>query len=670
MMAAINFKLRSQLLIIISLTLAVLFTITQLPLIGFDATRTKLHTVSDAAKNLLQALDEPVEVTLYFSSELATLSPQYGTYAGRVRDRLRQFAALSNGQLSLRFINPQSFSPEEDEAIALGLQGIDIGQGDRLYFGISAKIDDGEPYDPTHYIGATKEENTQPVTVLPLLQPNREAFLEYDLVKLIDGLSQQVRPTLGIITGTELFGAIGDQMRGLPPTPWAILGQAEEFYDVHEILNVADLIDQPPDLLVILHPTALEPRMVYAIEQYLFGGGKGILFYDAYHETADITAAATGITLIDHHSQLTPLLDHWGVTIDQTHIIGDRRLGQPVQLSATSRDAVPYPAWVAVTPDYQQTDLPLFANLESLMFPSAGAIELDRLNSDLGFTPLIWASEQAYKIPVERLREPDPLTIAERTKPYATPPVMAGLLTGKITSAFKDGAPEIIKEPPPETELKSEEAHSHDTGEHSHNHAELQAGLNAAVTEEANPFENHTHLNEGKIDLIVISDADLIADPFWVNRQSFLGQEILSPLNDNGALFLNLLDQAIGSVGFADLRGRGVAKAPFTVIHDKQAEAELRFRASEQALSQELNELEQTLSQLRQDQSPEDQQAILDETLNRIVETRSQLRMVNHQLRQEVEGLERNLTLLMTFTIPVILLGFMLYSLTARRRMK
>jgi len=92
-----------------------------------DLTANKLYTLSDGTRNVVGKLEEPINVTFYFSDSLAQDAPQLRTYASRVRELLEEIAAASAGKVVLQVIDPLPFSEDEDRATAGGLQGVPIG---------------------------------------------------------------------------------------------------------------------------------------------------------------------------------------------------------------------------------------------------------------------------------------------------------------------------------------------------------------------------------------------------------------------------------------------------------------------------------------------------------------------------------------------------------------
>ena len=105
----------------------------------FDLTEDRIHTLSDGTKNILRGMKEPVNLYLFFSDRTATPIPEIKNYGTRVRELLESMAARSNGKLSVKVIDPQPFSEEEDRATELGVQGMQLNAGgDKLYLGLAA----------------------------------------------------------------------------------------------------------------------------------------------------------------------------------------------------------------------------------------------------------------------------------------------------------------------------------------------------------------------------------------------------------------------------------------------------------------------------------------------------------------------------------------------------
>src|SRR6202030_2846596 len=92
---------------------------------------------------------------------------QTNAYAKRVRDMLQEYEALAHGKIVLEEIDPESYTPEEDEASADGLTPAPTETGEQVYFGL---------------VGTNRIDGRESVSYFA---PEREAFLEYDLTSLV-----------------------------------------------------------------------------------------------------------------------------------------------------------------------------------------------------------------------------------------------------------------------------------------------------------------------------------------------------------------------------------------------------------------------------------------------------------------------------------------------------
>ncbi|HEX5005981.1 MAG TPA: GldG family protein, partial [Hyphomonadaceae bacterium] len=132
-----------------------------------DFTANKLYTLSPSARLVVGRLVEPVELELVYSRGLGANVPAIRAHAERVRELMREIASRSGDKVRIRETDPEPFSDDEDRITAAGLSPAPLQGGDPIYFGVIGRnsVDD--------------------VIAIPFLAPERDAFLEYDLVRLI-----------------------------------------------------------------------------------------------------------------------------------------------------------------------------------------------------------------------------------------------------------------------------------------------------------------------------------------------------------------------------------------------------------------------------------------------------------------------------------------------------
>ena len=166
-----------------------MFADARLANVQLDLTQGQIYTLSPGTKQVLAGLKEPVTLRLFYSRQLGSTVPAYGTYADHVREMLRDYASVSDGKVKLEFYDPEPFSDTEDRAMAYGLQGVPLDQGGtQVYFGLA---------------GTNLEDDER---TIPFFQAERERFLEYDLTKLVYELSNPKRPVVGVMSSLPLDG--------------------------------------------------------------------------------------------------------------------------------------------------------------------------------------------------------------------------------------------------------------------------------------------------------------------------------------------------------------------------------------------------------------------------------------------------------------------------------
>ena len=82
------------------------------------------YTLSDGTRAIIAKLPEPVTLRFYFSKKNSADYPVTAAYAKRVRDLLGEYAALSHGKIILEDVDPEPFTPEEDQANAAGIRPV------------------------------------------------------------------------------------------------------------------------------------------------------------------------------------------------------------------------------------------------------------------------------------------------------------------------------------------------------------------------------------------------------------------------------------------------------------------------------------------------------------------------------------------------------------------
>ncbi len=579
--------------------------------VRLDLTDEGLYTLSEGTISAMQAFDEPVTLNFYFSKSLAAPYQQILTYGKRVEDMLRALEAQNPGNIHLSVIDPEPFSEAEDDAVAAGLKGIPLGDGSTLYLGLTAT------------------NSTDGKGEIAFFSEDREKFLEYDLVKMLVGLDRTGQKKLGLLTQLPMpYGPGGPQamMQG-QAQPYVLYEQLGEAFDLVDIDPTFTALPEGLDVLMIVHPPALNEDQLFAIDQYVLKGGRTLVFLDPHSEAMNPRAMAPS------PSTLGPLLPAWGVTMPEGKVVGDASLAQRVQMGGYGPDAVKdYIFWLAVTDTFLASDDPVSGSVNNLNFASSGVLESVE-GATTTVQPLVTTSSVAMLYDASRaVGLPDPDSLLRDLEPAGQSFILAARITGHAATAFPERA-----------------------------------------AAEGGPVKDPA-LKEGDVNLVVTADSDVFDDRFWVQLQQFLGQRVVVPIAGNGSFVLNMADHISGSDALLELRGRGISKRPFEVVDAIRREAEAKYLAEEQRLENDLQATEDRIAQLEA-QKPEgttvlsgDQEAEISRFRAQLLETRKALREVQRSLRSEIDNLGNWLAAINIALMPLLIIAFALIRVLLRRR--
>lgn len=607
--------------------------------VRLDLTENKLYTLSPGTRNILATLDEPVRLRLFLSQHLVTRLPGINSYALRVRELLDEYQRASDGKLSVTVIDPEPFSEEEDRAVGYGLQGIPLDEESLFYFGL---------------VGTS---STDDEVIIPFLSQDREEFLEYDVTKLIYQLSHPEQNVIGLISSLPIEG-LGPQaaMFGGGSQPWTVVEQMRQLFELRNLGSDLSVIPDEVDVLMLVHPKNLSDETLYAIDQFVLGGGHALVFVDPYAE-ADQGSPGNAAMLGPgaQASELNRLLVAWGLELVPSKVVGDLQLSMKVRFDNQSRPMIlDYPVWMNLPPSLFDANDIVTGSLGNVVLATPGHMtKVDGVDTQV--TPLISSSSNAMLIGTELLGfASDPQEILRQYRPAGESYMLAARVTGKAKSAFPDG-------PPESSEDSEDETLGTDIGE-------------------GDESISHEHLLEAldDINIVVVADTDLLQDRFWVQVQSFLGSRIAIPSAANGTFVINAIDNLTGSSDLISVRNRGGFSRPFTRVQHLRQEAELRFREKEQQLLERLQATEQKLLDLESRKQGDEalilsaaQQEELAQFREEKIRIRKELRDVRHELRKNIESLEDRMKFVNIGLMPLLIIGGgVVAAIYQRRRRK
>ena len=614
-----------------------------------DLTEAGLYTLSQGTRSVLEGIPEPVRLYFFISRGGLSDSPGLRAWADRVEDMLNEFQAHSDGRLDVSVIDPAPFSEDEDRAAAFGLQAMRLQiSDDPLYFGVAGS-------------NAVGDEE-----FIAFMDPQREQFLEYDLAKLVHSLSRSDEPVVGLVSSLPLAGGF-DPMQTAVTEPWIITSQISDLFDLRYLDLIEDDIDGELDVLMLVHPKGATPRQLYAFEQYLFRGGRALVFIDPLAE-ADPASPPGGPMAgmpADRSSNLEFLLGHWGLEMPAETVVGDGRYA--LRVSEVDGTLARHPAYIGV--DLADTDSGevVTAELDVLNLGFAGYLKAGE-EAALEVVPLVRSSSDAGFLDPNLLAfTPDINSLWSGFNPQGEAVTFAARLGGTVASAFPEGRPEASGE--------EEDANPFSEAMGEGGTPSLPGSSGEG---EADEPELPEHVAEGEVQLIVVADTDLLSDRMWAQAQSLFGQRLVTAFASNGDFVVNALDQLAGSSDLMSLRGRAAFSRPFDRVDELRLEAEAQFRLTEDRLQQELVSTENRLAELqeaRDDQfalslTPE-QEAELEKFTDERLRIRRELREVRRNLDASIQRLGAFLKIINIGLIPLLIgVGGLAVAFLRRRERK
>ncbi|QHF43892.1 ABC transporter [Pseudomonas sp. S35] len=349
----------------------------KLPDVRWDFSQQRSNTLSPATLQLLTTLESPL-VFYYFNSNKHTVkNPALKHYGQRVEEKLKAFEKAAKGRITLHIIDPAPFS---EDAYKAGLYGLDDKQG---FLGLIGTRDGG---------AAQRIES---------FSPDRESFLEYEISHLITRLLHPEPAAVGLLSGLPAQEFLPSLLEELP-----------KHFDLTELVSNADHIPVRIKTLMLVHPRMLSEQTLYAVDQFVMGGGKLLVFMDTLSELPPQAAPS--------NAGLDGLLASWGITMPSNKVLVDS--------IHASRE---HPQSVLTLPrQAMNTDDVSTWKLNSVTVSSSGALfPLD--NSRTLFTPLLLSSAKSALVDFDAL-DSKPATQGERH-------VIAARIEGPAESAFFDG---------------------------------------------------------------------------------------------------------------------------------------------------------------------------------------------------------------------------------------
>ena len=349
--------------------------------VRFDLTENKIYSLSTSSKSVVEKIEDPFTIKIYFSDQLPG---QYGNNRRYLQDILEEYSAYSSGNLRFEF-----YSPETDEQLAQDAQKYGI-QPVQLQVIENDKVEIKKVYMGMVLLYEDKRES------IPIIQTS--TGLEYDITTKIKKMVDSDKKTLGIVS----FGggqALSNQN----------LSQAlNERYSVRPNLNLSTSVPSNINLLLINGVTdSISVEELNNLTDYISNGGN--VFLAQNRIAVDIqTQQANPI-----QSNIFDFLTSYGLTINENLVL-DETCGQVnvQQQVGIFRMAVPmeYP-FLPIIKQFNKNDV-IVNDLESMSLIFASEIKSDSVYSNnlVEFIPLLYTSNNSSTMSEFYNLNPDPKT--------------------------------------------------------------------------------------------------------------------------------------------------------------------------------------------------------------------------------------------------------------------
>jgi ABC-type uncharacterized transport system involved in gliding motility auxiliary subunit len=594
-----------------------------------DLTKERFFTLSAASQAMLAKIDKSVQVELYFSASRKGLPIGLKVFAQRVEQLLRQYERRASGKVQVKVVDPVPGSLEEEEARRLGLAAQPLGPDERLYFGLAV------------FQGGNRR-------TIPLIDYRRERLLEYDISRLIHSAETHRLPKLAVATSLHVFGRRGtpkEQQRMEDGTAeWQFVKDLRLSYDLTEVHPTFDTLPPDTDALLVINPVGFDPRLLYAIDQFILSGRPAVILVDPYCYQEISRDEMDGPVVGEEYAKASDLPDlfaAWGLQFSAHEVVAD--LEYPTEVPVQEgQPPVSFPLWISV-PRFDDSQ-PVTGGFDSVLLAHTGFLSTAP-GAATRLTPLVRSSEHSAPLPAASVGAMNPYRLREDVRPIGTSYTMAAIVEGSFPTAFPRGRPT----PPPE----------------------------GGTAGWADQWSLGLTTSKDTSRVAVIADADFLADAMAYQLVGRRGSTLLTkPRNNNVALLVNSLDHLRGSHGMLAVQARGQTIRPFTRIHDLRRQAEESFRQEVQDINARLAQMEQQLQELNRQAAQGGGSLVSEKALTairRVQKEQNSLRArrtaIQQELQEKIAQLERRLTFLNLAAVPgLVAIGGVVFWLRRTRR--
>jgi ABC-2 type transport system permease protein len=222
-----------------------------------DLTAEQIYSLSPTTRDVIKKInpEHPVKIEAYVSTDVPR---EYAAVRKQLTGLVRQYGQLGGSAMDVRLIEVEPFSKEAEAAKLLGITA------ERVH-----SEREGRRYDDTIYLGAVVSSSYDQV-VIPFFGPTSP--LEYELTRSVRTVANQKRLTVGVMrTDADVIGGSHE---------WQIVSELKKQYIVKEVSPDSPIEDGKYDVLMVVMPSSLTQPQMNNLVAYVKKGHPTLLFDD------------------------------------------------------------------------------------------------------------------------------------------------------------------------------------------------------------------------------------------------------------------------------------------------------------------------------------------------------------------------------------------------------
>lgn len=304
-----------------------------------DLTDDGVYSLSDASIDVVENLDDPVTVTVFFTDDLPV---PYSSNRRFLNDKLDDYGAYGGRNFQYRFVDPNNDEKMREEAARFQIPPVQI-----------QVIEKDNVQLKNAYMGMAIQYGGERETI-PVIQDL--ASLEYDITSAVRRLTRDEAPRVGFLSG-----------HGEPDPTQAMRTLYQNLsrnYTIETTSITDGVIDNPPAVLLVVAPTDTIPSQdLRALDGYIMNGGRvGFLLNRV---TADLQTGQASLL----STGLEDLLAAYGMGLEDNLIMDKQSSVVTVQRRQgffNLQQQIPYP-FFPISSSFNSDNM-MVSRLRDLMF--------------------------------------------------------------------------------------------------------------------------------------------------------------------------------------------------------------------------------------------------------------------------------------------------------------